>query len=287
MSPTRRTSLSLPAVMFRTIALTLLFWVSNATIDLLPSRDAIILEVDPSASNGDQVTLAVGSGIRSVLFFDFSEINFSEVTKATLMLFERSAVGNVGECSPADDTSACTTAHVVTTEFGEGTSGEEVMGGVSWLYSMFPTPWTTPGGDFASEVLATEMVVNDTVAMWELDIVILQAAVGSGMYQGFLLRNDNSMGSVDYRSRECQGLTSSVSFPDCIGAGQPPRLRLEGIDSPPPSAMPTMAPMMMMSSPTMAPVSSTQPPSAAVATIVRLQLVLSVMTYGVVTCLGF
>lgn len=151
-------------------------------VELTPSKDNSLFQTEPedpplSSGVGDSVFSgrtresfqAKPDLRRALIAFDFSGIpSGSTINDVTLTL-------HVTKVRTIEDTD--TTLHRVLTDWGEGQSNSQILGGgmgtaaepgdATWFHSFFPDQfWTTPGGDFDPTPSATLPVGGTGAYAW-------------------------------------------------------------------------------------------------------------------------
>ena len=229
----------------------------NISVGVKATKDTSIINGDFEHWNaGSFTSLFVGQDTtgfrgtwRTLLYFPLKGLKqYGKLAKATLLLsIDRARVGDYVPCtasSSSDPSVGCATVHVLTTAWMEGKGFRPAVDNeTSWLFYDRPHAWETPGGDFIDTPIGQRSAEGDAAAEFALNISTLQNIInnigGEGnnsifsgsddsLYQGFLIRDDDNTGMVDFDSRECALLSSgSADSSLCSSQRQAPQLVLE------------------------------------------------------------
>lgn len=219
--------------------------------------------VDSVVVGGD----GVRGPLRPILSFGLEGVsNMGQLLSATLRLSVASTRAEHIRCTTDSQLAGCATVHLLNQGFNEGNKQDQdaTDGDSSWLHYSFPEVWNTPGGDFEempigrrnpeSEVTRDGLVGDLGVfAEFPLNVTrMAQVLSGETPYFGFLIKDDEDPGRIDFESRECG--TSQSAFCSNFAA---PALLLEFEDqstqaptpqpTPSPTPQPTPQPVSMSS----------------------------------------
>ena len=134
----------------------------GALIELRPVADTSLHQIAQANNMGGHSHVAVGTtgqGTRSrgLFRFDLSAIPQNAVVTSVTITFDLQQIPR------ADATGNSHSIHRVLTAWGEGSKIGNLglpatAGEATWLHSAHPTTWQTPGGDFAAEPSATQVL---------------------------------------------------------------------------------------------------------------------------------